>query len=149
MGSSIEDPYAFIPEIHLAPLEKPVQRVELAELGFDPTIYSSIAASCVTPLFTLEAVRRIRAEILDHDTLANYIYNAWTHPEVVKRVNRMAGIPLTPVYNFVGTSNSDLGVGQDLNLSHPFAPSTASMRRTRNYPTRKYGICHGTKILTL
>jgi hypothetical protein len=119
--TSVNDEYAFIPEIHLAPLEGPVQHIHLEDLGFEPTIYSAIAASRSTPLFTFEAIKRMRAEVADRKTLATHIYsdnnnpcvlrghcpgssrftyNAWTHPKVIERVNEMAGIPITPVYDY-------------------------------------------------
>lgn len=111
----------FDPAIHLAPMENPIEYIMMTEMGYQPTVYSAVAATKPVPLFTLEAVRRIRAEISDSKTLATHLYsddnspcvlrghcpdkakftyNALTHPEVQKRINTMAGIDITHVYNY-------------------------------------------------
>ncbi|KZT32665.1 hypothetical protein SISSUDRAFT_993875 [Sistotremastrum suecicum HHB10207 ss-3] len=122
---------SFIPEIHLEPLVDDPGFILLSDLGFEPTAYSPIAASKPFPLFTPEAVRRIRAEIVDHETLANHMfsddnnpcvvrghcpdkarftYDAWTHESVKERVDQMAGIPITIVYDYeIGHTNIQLG----------------------------------------
>jgi hypothetical protein len=119
--NAMEQDDTFVPSIHLSPLENPIERIMLSDLGFQPTAYSPVAATKPVPLFTLEAVRRIRKEVLDRDTMANHMYsdsnspcvvrghcperakftyNAFTHPDVVARINDMAGIELTPVYDY-------------------------------------------------
>jgi hypothetical protein len=114
----------------------------MSDLGYEPSVYSPVAATKPVPLFTPEAVRRIRAEVFDRETLAGYMYsdnnspcvirghcpdramftyNALTHPEVVKRMNEMAGIELTHVY--------------DYELGHVYAfTSLSSMAICSNYP---------------
>lgn len=111
----------FDPAIHLAPLDKPIEQIMLTELGYQPTAYSPVATTKPVPLFTPEAVRRIRAECLDRETMAKHMYsdnnspcvirghcpdkarftyNAFTHSEVCARINAMAGLDLTPVYDY-------------------------------------------------
>lgn len=91
------------------------------ELGYTPTGASDVAWTKPFPLFTPEAVRLIRSELFDHDTLANHLYGdslnpsvirgvcperahfihqAWTHPAVIERLNDAAGIALTPVFDY-------------------------------------------------
>ena len=93
----------------------------MGELGYNVTADSEVAVTKPFPLFTLDAVRRIRGELFDLDTLANHLYSdtnnpsvirgvcpargrfiheAWTHPDVVKRINNAAGIALTPVFDY-------------------------------------------------
>lgn len=124
--------YTFDAAIHLAPLDRPIEYIKMSELGHQPSFYSDIAASHPVPLFTLEAVRRIRAEVFDRDTLANHLYsdqlnpcvlrghcpeqarftyNALSHPEVQKRVNMMTGVDLAHVYNY------EIGHTYDVSLS--------------------------------
>lgn len=120
--SAVDEPdYTFDPAIHLAPLEKSIKYIMMTDMGYQPSLYSPVAATKPVPFFTPEAVRRIRAEVFDHETLATHLYsdtnspcvvrghcpkrakftyNALTHPEVQKRVNLMAGVDLTHVYDY-------------------------------------------------
>ncbi|KAF8532191.1 hypothetical protein JB92DRAFT_3104298 [Gautieria morchelliformis] len=129
--SSPTTPNGFEPSIHLAPHYQSPPVIKMDELGYNATADSDIAATKPFPLFTLDAVRRIRGELFDHNTLADhlysdtlspsvvrgvcperarFIYEAWTHPAVVERLNDAAGIALTPVYDYeIGHVNLQLG----------------------------------------
>jgi len=131
VAATLESTCIFDPSIHLAPLEVPIEHIMMKELGYEASIYSSVAATKPVPLFTPEAVRRIRAEIFDRETLsrhmysdnispcvvrghcpdrARFTYNAITHPAVRNRMNEMAGIEITHVYEYeVGHVNIQLG----------------------------------------
>lgn len=136
VDSSLTKSTAFDASIHVAPNYQTPSVIRMDELGFNATVDSDIAVTKPFPLFTLDAVRRIREELFNHDTLGNhlysdtlnpnvirgicpeparFIYEAWTHPDVVKRVNDAAGIVLTPVFEYeIGHTYVTIG----LTLSH-------------------------------
>lgn len=112
---------AFEPSRHLAPHYHRPATTGMDELGYSRTGTFDMAFTKPFPLFTPDAVRRIRGELFDHDTLANhlysdtlnpstirgvcpdrarFIYEAWNHPAVVERLNDAAGIALTPIFDY-------------------------------------------------
>jgi hypothetical protein len=90
-----------------------------------------IGATHPFPLFTVEAIRRLRAESVKHSNLEKYMYSdnntpcvirghagddapfilqAWQHPEVRRRIDEMAGLELEPVFKYeIGHTNIQLG----------------------------------------
>ncbi|KAF8513187.1 hypothetical protein BU17DRAFT_95688 [Hysterangium stoloniferum] len=104
---------------------------KMSDLGFNDTGSSGVAVTKPFPLFTLEAVRRIRGELFHPDTLSNHLFSdtlnpsvlrgfcperapfthaAWTHPAVQQRINDAAGIDLTTVMDYeIGHTNVQLG----------------------------------------
>ncbi|KAF8575151.1 hypothetical protein K439DRAFT_1236653, partial [Ramaria rubella] len=111
----------FDPSVHLAPHYETPRAIKMEELGYGHVADSDVAVTKPFPLFTLEAVRHMRRELFNHDTLANhlfsdtlnpstirgmcpqraqFIHKAWTHPTVVARINDAAGIPLTIAFDY-------------------------------------------------
>jgi hypothetical protein len=121
MESTPSDTGAFDPSKHLMPHYHRPATIRMDELGYSHAGTSDIAFTKPFPLFTLDAVRRIRGELFDHETLANHIFSdtlhpstirgvcpdrtrfiheAWSHPAVVDRLNDAAGIELTPIFDY-------------------------------------------------
>ncbi|KIJ28635.1 hypothetical protein M422DRAFT_189470 [Sphaerobolus stellatus SS14] len=111
----------FDPDVHLAPCAEPPSCIDMDELGLGSVGISKVAVSKPFPLFTLEGVRRIREELFKHETLANHIFSdtlnpstvrgmcldrtsfikeAWTHPEVKRRINEAAGVELDIIFDY-------------------------------------------------
>jgi hypothetical protein len=90
-------------------------------------------------MFTIEAIRRFRAEAIDHDTMEKYMYSdnntpcvirghaedpktftyqAWTHPETKRRINEFAGLELQHVFDYeIGHTVSSLTLLDSLNVA--------------------------------
>lgn len=111
-------PVQFNPSIHLS-ISKPAYQLSMADLGLSIGI-SPVAVTAPFSLFTKEAVDIMRREILCPEVLKRYSFAssinqyqvrgfhsetpfttaAWTHPATVAAVSAMAGIELTPVFNY-------------------------------------------------
>lgn len=151
---AIVDESPFDPAIHLVPAStyKDMKnlKITLADLGFPPSPVTDasarpcifprkklthhcpqIAATHPFPLFTVEGIRRLRADAVKHSNLDKYmysdnntpcvirghagpdapfIYQAWKHPETHRRVQEFAGLKLEPVFDYeLGHTNIQLG----------------------------------------
>ncbi|KAI0135356.1 hypothetical protein F4814DRAFT_19247 [Daldinia grandis] len=105
----------FNPARHLS-FKKPPKVYTMKDLGFDENAgISPIAVSEPFPLFTEEAVMRMRKEVLSHEVLSNcqyssnlaqcqlrgfankyapFVYDVWKSPETLEIISKIAGIDL-------------------------------------------------------
>lgn len=116
-------PPAFDPAVHLC--YKPGVQKSMAELGVEnDKQISSIGCAMPFPLFTEEAIDIMRAELLREEVFSNCAFKsnlvgknstqvrgwtkqygsftdaAWKHPATVAAVSEMAGINLTPIFDY-------------------------------------------------
>lgn len=118
---SAESPIAFSPEKHLA-CDGPVNTLPMSELGFDKDLgVSPVAVSEPFKLFSDEAIEQMRAEIFQPEVMENccvrsniaacqirgwavkygrFTYDAWTHPETLAIMSRVAGVDLVPQFDY-------------------------------------------------
>ncbi|KAI1652885.1 hypothetical protein F4813DRAFT_288043 [Daldinia decipiens] len=111
----------FNPARHLSFKELP-KVYTMKELGFDEDAgVSPIAVSEPFPLFTEEAVMRMRKEVLSHEVLSNcqyssnlaqcqlrgfankyapFVYDVWKSPETLEIISKIAGIELVTEMDF-------------------------------------------------
>jgi len=111
----------FDPKKHLN-FTPPTKVFTMKDIGLpEDTGVSPLAVSEPFPLFTPEAIMRMREEVLSHDVLtkcqyssniaqsqlrgyadkyAPFIYSAWHHPTTLAAVSQVAGIPLTLQFDF-------------------------------------------------
>ncbi|EON65023.1 hypothetical protein W97_04258 [Coniosporium apollinis CBS 100218] len=112
---------AFDPAKHLA-FTPPSQIIKMKDLGFSETVgVSPVAVSEPFQMFSSEAIQQMRAEILKPEVMeqcnyrsniaacqlrgyssryAPFIHDAWTHPDTLAIVSKIAGVDLVPVMNF-------------------------------------------------
>lgn len=115
---------AFDPARHLA-YHQPPKTLTMAEIGYpEDAGISPIAVSEPFQLFTEEAVQIMRAEILNPEVMSKHKYSsnlaacqlrgyaskygptgtfthqAWSHPETLSIISKIAGVELVPVMDF-------------------------------------------------
>lgn len=138
----------FNPNKHLA-YSPPPSTWTMQDLAHQPTELSSIAHTEPFPLLSHEGVLAHRREIFSQETLDNcmhhtrpgsvqvrgmapryaqFIYDFWHSPEVLKIVSDNAGIELVPVMNYeVSHANVQLGPGGlDAVRATPIEPPIAT-----------------------
>lgn len=122
----------FDPETHLA-IEEPEWKLRLSDFGYDNAKdgISEIAAVAPFRLFTDEAVRLMRNDLLSEPvqknhvygserapyvvrgfapTQSKFIYDAWKNPKVLEAISKAAGIELVPVCDYeIAHTNIQLG----------------------------------------
>lgn len=119
---SLESPgkVSFDAEIHLN-FEPPAKIHTMKELGFGDKGISPIAVSEPFQLFTTDAIKQMRSEVLSKPVWENckyssnlahcqlrgfapqyapFVYDAWRSPEVLSIVSKIAGVELVPEMDF-------------------------------------------------
>ncbi|KAI2784528.1 hypothetical protein F4815DRAFT_126215 [Daldinia loculata] len=111
----------FSPARHLS-FKEPPKVYTMKDLGFDEDAgVSPVAVSEPFPLFTEEAVMRMRKEVLSHEVLSNcqyssnlaqcqlrgfankyapFVYDVWKSPETLEIISKVAGIDLVTEMDF-------------------------------------------------
>ncbi|KZF24607.1 hypothetical protein L228DRAFT_100083 [Xylona heveae TC161] len=111
----------FNPEKHLT-FEPPSKVYKMADIGLsDETGVSTVAVSEPFPLFSPEAIRVMREEVLREEVMNNcnyssniaacqlrgfapkyspFVYEAWKNPKTLEIISRIAGVDLVPVMDF-------------------------------------------------
>ncbi|KAA8898758.1 hypothetical protein FN846DRAFT_200119 [Sphaerosporella brunnea] len=110
----------FDPSRHLAYNAMP-SRHTMSEIGYENTGVSQIAVSEPFELFTPEAVRTMRNEVLSDEVwdncrfassiaacqlrgmapkYAKFVYDAWMNPETLRIISGVAGVELVPVMEY-------------------------------------------------
>ncbi|CAJ2501263.1 Uu.00g041160.m01.CDS01 [Anthostomella pinea] len=119
--ASKADDVEFDPDLHLSFKEAPKVHT-MTDLGLpEDTGISPIAVSEPFPLFTFDAVMRMRQEILSPEVLGNcqyssnlaqcqlrgfvnkyapFVYDVWKNPKTLAIVSKIAGIDLVPEMDF-------------------------------------------------
>lgn len=121
----------FDPEVHLN-IGKPAWKKTMKDFGYEEhSGISNFAAAAPFPLFTDEAVRLLRNDILSEPVQENhvqssertpymlrgyarkhtpFVYDAFNHPDVLKAISDVVGIDLVGVHDHeVGHTNIQLG----------------------------------------
>lgn len=122
----------FDPEVHLA-IEEPEWKLKLSDFGFDNSRDGISEVGAVAPfrLFTDEAIRLMRNDLLSEPVQTNhaysserapyvvrgyapthsrFIHDAWKNPKVLEAISRAANIDLVPVCDYeIGHTNIQLG----------------------------------------
>ncbi|KAI5783557.1 hypothetical protein EDC01DRAFT_663554 [Geopyxis carbonaria] len=128
----------FNPAQHIAYHTLP-ERYTMAELGLENKGISPIGVSEPFELFTPDAVRTMRNEVLSDEVwdncrfassiaacqlrgmapkYAKFVYDAWTHPETLRIVSKIAGVDLVP--------NIDYEIGHvNISVSDPGSTNSA------------------------
>ncbi|KAI1625869.1 hypothetical protein EDD37DRAFT_692877 [Exophiala viscosa] len=121
----------FDPKIHLR-FQKPEKTYTLDDLKYNTKqAVGHVAATDPFPLFTREAIVEMRRELLSERTIKNcmtytrpgsvqirgaapqyapFVYEAWTHPETIKAVSTVIGLPVKiNIAQEIGHTNIQLG----------------------------------------
>ncbi|KAH7136206.1 hypothetical protein EDB81DRAFT_657132 [Dactylonectria macrodidyma] len=116
----------FDPKKHLN-YQPPANIVSMKDIGLEGHGIAPNAVSDPFPLFTEEAIRQMRAEVFNEETLrdcqysstfikrmvrgmgpdrAPFVYHAWKSPEVLAKISEIAGVELVPALDFdIGNIN--------------------------------------------
>ncbi|KAL1302255.1 hypothetical protein AAFC00_002676 [Neodothiora populina] len=111
----------FDPKTHIQ-FKPPPEIIKMTDLGFsEDTGVSPVAVSQPFQLFSQEAVHQMRDEVMNPQVMkecrfqsniaacqirghapkyAPFTYDAWTHPETLSIISKVAGVDLVPVMNY-------------------------------------------------